>query len=154
MNREAEKLVNYLNRLPVDADQKNFPDFVVMFDEAHTLSYQFLNVQWTVSSVLESVIRDVKPRVFFVFLTTAGRVYKSPPPSRVDPSRRVQTGWLEFMSPFTATGLSHHSPDLKKNKERNTEGKQHTDLEAVTSIRWQSLQSRALQVPTHPVSSA
>jgi hypothetical protein len=154
MNQEAEKLVNYLKRLPVDAYQKNFPHFFVMFDEAHTLSCQFLNVEWTVFSELRRVIRDVKPRVFVFFLSTAGKIYQFTPPSHMDPSQRVQKGKLSIMRPFTATGLSHYSPDLKKDKERNAEGKQHTDLEAVTSERWQSLQSRALQVLRCPLSSA
>jgi hypothetical protein len=159
MNQEADKLVEHLTRLPVDAHQEDFPGFVVMFDEAHTLSNQIAKVDWTVFSELRRAIREIKPSAtpeikpsaFFFFLSTTGKIYQFTPPSHMDPSQRVQKGQLSIMSPFTATGLSHYSPNLRKDKETNADGKQHTDLEAVTSTRWQSLQSRALQVLPCPI---
>jgi hypothetical protein len=149
MNQEATKLVEYLERLPVDDSQASFPVFVVAFDEAHALCQEIPHLEWTVFSCLQRAICDIKPWAFFFFLSTSGKICQS---TVANPFNAMSP--FVIMDPFTATGFDHHAPDLKKIAREKKDGKLQTDLEVVTSLRWQSLQSRAMQVFLSPVSSS
>jgi hypothetical protein len=142
-------LVEWLRGLSGDKSNKNFdsdgyPRLLVMFDEAHSLAVKIPGANWTIFSELRRVIRRVKDGVFFFFLSTAGKTYQFTPPPGDDTSNRVQDGRLKLLEPFTKTGFNRLALCLDKDKEKNVQGKLQTDLEAVTSLRWQAHDSRAL----------
>jgi hypothetical protein len=145
----VDKLIKWLGKLDDGRSDKSsglakHPRFVVMFDEAHSLSATLSGANWTIFSELRRVIRKIEEEVFFFFLSTAGKMYQFTPPPGDDTSDRVADGQLGILTPFTRTGFTWFALRLDKDKEKNNEGRLQTDLEAVTSLRWQAHDSRAL----------
>ena len=100
LNTACEDLLDAIKAFPHD----NPPFVILSFDEIHALEEHYINFRRALHTLLAR-------RVFSLFLSTAGHMYKFMPTPSVDRSARVVSkGWV--VPPFSELGFDHFAKPI------------------------------------------
>jgi hypothetical protein len=91
-----------------ECEKDDGPLFILAFDEAHTLTHQKTTglTQWSNFSELQYALRALhRFPCFSLFMSTTGRISQFLPAQEEDSSRRIVSGNLILIQPFTDLGF-------------------------------------------------
>jgi hypothetical protein len=130
----ARALEIWLSRLPAEGTGPNYHQFIVYFDEAHTLAEPIMYAEWIMFSELRRAMLELnQSRVFFFFLSTSSKLQQFVPSPDGDWSSRlpsIKLGLIPSIIELDFDVLSRSLAQCRKNDSSLS------DLDIVQSKDW------------------